>query len=55
VSTGGYHQDQVMPGSGDLLVVFTDGMGEAENEAQTEFGKTRSAATPPTVGAWNKP
>jgi phosphoserine phosphatase RsbU/P len=41
VSTGGYQQDQVMLGSGDLLVVFTDGVVEAENEAQTEFGETR--------------
>jgi serine phosphatase RsbU (regulator of sigma subunit) len=28
-------------GSGDLLIVFTDGVVEAENEAQTEFGETR--------------
>jgi sigma-B regulation protein RsbU (phosphoserine phosphatase) len=41
VSTGSYQQDQVVLGSGDLLVVFTDGVVEAENEAQTEFGETR--------------
>jgi hypothetical protein len=34
MSTGHYQQGQLALGSGDLLVVFTDGVIEAENEAQ---------------------
>jgi phosphoserine phosphatase RsbU/P len=41
MSAGRYQQGQLVLGSGDLLVVFTDGVIEAENEAQTEFGETR--------------
>jgi sigma-B regulation protein RsbU (phosphoserine phosphatase) len=36
-----YQQGQLVLGSGDLLVVFTDGVIEAENEAQAEFGEAR--------------
>jgi phosphoserine phosphatase RsbU/P len=41
MSAGRYQQGQLVLGSGDLLVVFTDGVIEAENEAQAEFGETR--------------
>jgi phosphoserine phosphatase RsbU/P len=41
LSAGRYQQEQLVLRSGDLLVVFTDGVIEAENEAQAEFGETR--------------
>jgi sigma-B regulation protein RsbU (phosphoserine phosphatase) len=36
-----YEQGQIVLHSGDLLVVFTDGVIEAENEAEAEFGESR--------------
>jgi len=38
---GTYQQGEVTLGSGDLLVIFTDGVIEAENENQAEFGEGR--------------
>ena len=37
--------------SGDLLVVFTDGVTEAENERQDEFGEPRLLAVVRGLGA----
>jgi sigma-B regulation protein RsbU (phosphoserine phosphatase) len=36
-----YEQGAVILGAGDLLVVFTDGVVEAENERQEEYGEPR--------------
>ncbi len=38
---GRYESGQIALGSGDLLVVFTDGVVEAENENEWEFGEPR--------------
>jgi len=39
-----YEQGQVTLHSGDLLVVFTDGVVEAENETEAEYGEPRLLA-----------
>ncbi|HEX3684051.1 MAG TPA: PP2C family protein-serine/threonine phosphatase [Bryobacteraceae bacterium] len=39
-----YEQGQIPLHSGDLLVVFTDGVIEAENETEAEFGEPRLLA-----------
>jgi sigma-B regulation protein RsbU (phosphoserine phosphatase) len=41
MARGQYQQGQVVLHSGDLLVVFTDGVIEAENENEAEFGESR--------------
>ncbi len=41
MAQGQYTQGQVVLRSGDLLVVFTDGVIEAENENEAEFGESR--------------
>jgi serine phosphatase RsbU (regulator of sigma subunit) len=41
LSEGRYDSREIVLGSGDLLVVFTDGVVEAENEAELEFGEPR--------------
>jgi phosphoserine phosphatase RsbU/P len=41
---GGYQQGETVLRSGDLLVVFTDGVIEAENESEAEFGESRLLA-----------
>ncbi len=40
-TNGAYSQGEAAFGFGDLLVVFTDGVIEAENEAEAEFGELR--------------
>jgi len=40
----GYIEGETAFGSGDLLVVFTDGVVEAENAAEEEFGEARLLA-----------
>jgi sigma-B regulation protein RsbU (phosphoserine phosphatase) len=39
-----YEQAEVVLGGGDFLVLFTDGLAEAENTAEEEFGEERIAA-----------
>ena len=39
-----FEQGAVTLDSGDLLVVFTDGVAEAENERQEEYGEPRLLA-----------
>lgn len=46
-----YEQGAIMLDSGDLLVVFTDGVTEAENERQDEFGEPRLLAVVRGLGA----
>jgi sigma-B regulation protein RsbU (phosphoserine phosphatase) len=41
---GGYQQGLTILRSGDLLLVFTDGVIEAENESEEEFGESRLLA-----------
>jgi phosphoserine phosphatase RsbU/P len=41
---GRYQQGETVLHSGDLLVVFTDGVIEAENESEAEFGESRLLA-----------
>ncbi len=52
---GTYPQGEVVLHSRDLLVVFTDGVVEAENETEAEFGESRLlacvAATQPATAA----
>jgi serine phosphatase RsbU (regulator of sigma subunit) len=36
-----YEQDEVELGSGDRLVMYTDGITESRNSAGEEFGETR--------------
>jgi serine phosphatase RsbU (regulator of sigma subunit) len=38
---GNYDSGQIALGSGDMLVVFTDGVVEAENASEAEFGEPR--------------
>jgi phosphoserine phosphatase RsbU/P len=40
-ATGSYQQGAVVLGPGDLLVIFTDGVIEAEDETEAEFGEHR--------------
>jgi phosphoserine phosphatase RsbU/P len=40
-ATGSYQQGAVVLGPGDLLVIFTDGVIEAENETEAEFAEHR--------------
>jgi phosphoserine phosphatase RsbU/P len=54
-ATGSYQQSTVMLGPGDLLVIFTDGVIEAEDETEAEFGEGRllacvNAMQPATAG-----
>ena len=46
-----FEQGAVTLGSGDLLVVFTDGVAEAENERQEEYGEPRLLAVVRGLGA----
>jgi serine phosphatase RsbU (regulator of sigma subunit) len=46
-----YEQGAVALDSGDLLVVFTDGVTEAENERQEEYGEPRLLAVVRGLGA----
>lgn len=41
IANGDYEQRETVFGREDLLVVFTDGVVEAENEAEEEFGEAR--------------
>jgi phosphoserine phosphatase RsbU/P len=41
MARGQYQQGQAVLHSGDLVVVFTDGVIEAENENEAEFGESR--------------
>jgi sigma-B regulation protein RsbU (phosphoserine phosphatase) len=41
---GRYQQGETVLNSGDLLAVFTDGVIEAENESEAEFGESRLLA-----------
>ncbi len=44
VANRGYDERETAFGPGDLLVVFTDGVIEAENETEEEFGEARLLA-----------
>jgi sigma-B regulation protein RsbU (phosphoserine phosphatase) len=46
-----YEQGEVTLDSGDLLVVFTDGVTEAENEHQEEYGESRLLEVVSRLGA----
>jgi sigma-B regulation protein RsbU (phosphoserine phosphatase) len=46
-----FEQGSVTLGSGDLLLVFTDGVVEAENERQEEYGEPRLLAVLRGLGA----
>jgi serine phosphatase RsbU (regulator of sigma subunit) len=41
LAEGGYDLGQIVLDSGDMLVVFTDGVVEAENSSEAEFGEPR--------------
>jgi sigma-B regulation protein RsbU (phosphoserine phosphatase) len=41
LAEGGYDLGQIVLDSGDMLVVFTDGVVEAENASESEFGESR--------------
>jgi sigma-B regulation protein RsbU (phosphoserine phosphatase) len=43
-SDGGYEQGQVAIGSGDRIVCYTDGVTEAHNDRDEEYGEDRLVA-----------
>jgi len=45
MAAGRYESGQIVLNSGDLLVVFTDGVVEAENASEAEFGEARLLAS----------
>jgi sigma-B regulation protein RsbU (phosphoserine phosphatase) len=45
LQAGSYEQDSVALGSGDRVVMYTDGITEARNAADEEFGEDRLVAS----------
>ena len=50
-----YQQDEVALARGDRLVLFSDGITEAENSDGEQFGDERLRAFWSSIGPWTQP